>query len=191
MDDGGMIRSFIAVEVPEAIKAVIDPVLSDLASMGRELKVVKRENLHFTLKFLGNIDPEMVEPIVACIKSREDLLGFEMKIGGLGAFPNRRKPRVIWIGAKCEGDEFVKLARDIDQDLVKLGFDRERSYVPHLTIARSRNRRGNPRAADLIGGMEDLDIGRMTVDRVSLKRSVLTPGGPIYSDLAVVEKAEG
>jgi len=182
------IRSFIAVDVPEDIRAGVDPVLTDLSSLGRELKVVRRENLHFTVKFLGNISLEMVGPVEDCIRSGSQGLGFEMEIRGLGAFPNSRKPRVIWIGAVCQGNEFVEMAREIDGELGKLGFDRERSYVPHLTVARSRNRGGSTRAADLVGKIGDIELGRMVVDRVSLKKSVLTPGGPIYSDIAVIGK---
>jgi 2'-5' RNA ligase len=182
------IRSFIAVDVPEEIRAGVDPVLSDLSSLGRELKVVRRENLHFTVKFLGNISPEMLEPVKDCIRSGSQGLGFEMDIRGLGAFPNSRKPRVVWIGATCQGNEFVEMAREIDRELGKLGFDRERSYVPHLTVARSRNRGGSARAAELIGKMGDISLGRMVVDGISLKKSVLTPGGPVYSDLAVIGK---
>jgi 2'-5' RNA ligase len=80
------------------------------------------------------------------------------------------------------------MARGIDGGLVDLGFDRERSYVPHLTVARVRNRRGAPGAAEFVEKMDDLSIGRMTVDSISLKKSVLTPGGPIYSDIVVVGK---
>jgi 2'-5' RNA ligase len=181
-------RAFIAVEVPDDLKAGIDPVLSDLSSLGRDLKVVRRENLHFTVKFLGNISTDMIDPITNCIRSQETALGFEMVVEGVGAFPSARKPRVIWIGARCRENEFVQMARGIDGELVELGFDRERSYVPHLTVARSRNRRGTPRAAEFVEKMGNLTIGDMTVDRISLKKSVLTPAGPIYSDIAVVGK---
>jgi 2'-5' RNA ligase len=182
------IRAFIAVDLPGDLRTRIDPVLSDLSSLGRDLKVVKRENLHFTVKFLGNIAPDMVEPIVNCIRTREEGLGFEMEVRGLGAFPNARKPRVVWIGANSPGNEFVEMAKGIDRELVDLGFDRERSYVPHLTVARVRNRKGAPGAAEFVEKMVDLDIGRMTVDSISLKKSVVTPAGPIYSDMVVVEK---
>jgi 2'-5' RNA ligase len=130
----------------------------------------------------------MVEPIANCIRAHEKGLGFEMEIGRLGAFPNARKPRVVWIGAHCPGNEFVEMARGIDMELIDHGFDRERSYVPHLTVARVRNRRGAPGAAGFLEKMEDLNIGRMTVDNIALKKSVLTPGGPIYSDMVVVGK---
>jgi 2'-5' RNA ligase len=181
-------RAFIAVEIPDDLKARIDPVLSDLSSLGRDLKVVKRENLHFTVKFLGNISPNMIDPITKCIGSQREELGFEMEVGGLGAFPNSRKPRVIWIGAKCRGNEFVEMAKGIDGQLVELGFVRERSHVPHLTVARSRNRGGNRGAAEFVDKMGNLAIGNMTVDNISLKKSVLTSSGPIYSDLVVVGK---
>jgi 2'-5' RNA ligase len=182
------IRAFIAVDLPGDLRTRIDPILSDLSSLGRDLKVVKGENLHFTVKFLGNIAPDMIEPIANCIRSQEESLGFDMEIGRLGAFPNARKPRVVWIGANCPDNEFVEMARGIDTKLVDLGFDRERSYVPHLTVARVRNRRGAPVASGYLEKMENLSIGRMTVDSITLKKSVLTPGGPIYSDMVVLGK---
>ena len=177
------IRSFVAVEIPEAAVARIDPLLADLASLGRDLKVVRRENLHYTLKFLGDIRQEMIEPIGECMHSVSNLLGFRMMIGGIGAFPDARRPRVIWIGAKDGQDNMVRLAEDLDSALSSLGFAKERSHVPHLTLARSRSGRGPPGLAAYMENMKDVEIGTIAVDTLKLKKSVLTPGGPIYSDI--------
>ncbi len=184
------IRSFIAVEIPEEIAARIDPMLSDLEGMGRQIKVVKRENLHFTIKFLGNIPEGMIEQIGEAMRSVQDMLGFDMTIGGFGAFPNARRPRVLWIGTSSEGDMMVKLTKELDRGLGELGFPKERSYVPHLTLARSRDRRGDPALGPFVEKMRDLEIGTMHVERLALKKSVLTPKGPIYSDLLIVGAGE-
>ncbi len=180
------IRSFIAVETPQELVARIEPLLEDLAKLG-DLRVVRRENLHYTVKFLGEISPEMIGPIGDRMRSVSGMLGFRINIGGIGAFPSASKPRVVWIGASSEGDKMVALARLLDERLHELGFARERSYVPHLTLARSRTGRGSPRLVRYIESMRDVQIGSMIVNSMVLKKSVLTPQGPIYSDLLRVE----
>ncbi len=187
----GSIRSFIAVEIPEGIMVKIDSVLSDLSRLGADLRVVRKENLHFTLKFLGNIGPEMIQPIGECMGSVSHLLGFQTRICGFGAFPNSRKPRVLWIGAEAEGDRLVQLAKQLDESLHRLGFARERSYVPHLTLARSRTGRGKPSLMQYMERMREVDMGTMQVDTLVLKKSVLAPGGPIYSDILEVRPPGG
>ena len=184
------IRSFIAVESPQELVAKIEPLLRDLAGLG-DLRVVRKENLHFTLKFLGEISPEMIQPIGDCMRSVQGMLGFEMSICGFGAFPNARRPRVVWIGSSSEGDRMVALARLLDERLHELGFAKERSYVPHLTLARSRTGRANPGLTQYLERMRQIDIGSMLVDSLVLKKSVLTPQGPIYSDLLRVGPSEG
>ena len=184
------IRSFIAVETPQELVAKIEPLLRDLAGLG-DLRVVRKENLHFTLKFLGEISPEMIQPIGDCMRSVQGMLGFEMSICGFGAFPNARRPRVVWIGSSSEGDRMVALARLLDERLHELGFAKERSYVPHLTLARSRTGRANPGLTQYLERMRQIDIGSMLVNSLVLKKSVLTPQGPIYSDLLRVGPSEG
>lgn len=179
----GRIRAFIAVEIPPEAVARLDPLLADLASLGRDLKVVKRENLHFTLKFLGNIGSDMIGSVGDCMSSASGLLGFEIAIGGFGAFPNSHRPRVLWIGVKDGQDRMIQLAEDLDAALSELGFERERNHVPHLTLARNRSRRRSPGISSFIESMEDIEIGTMTVDAIKLKKSVLTPRGPTYSDV--------
>ena len=180
------IRSFIAVDIPDGLLAGIEPLIADLAGVGGDLKIVKTENLHFTIKFLGNIEEEMIGSIRGCMEEVSPLLGFDLKVGGLGAFPNARRPRVLWIGTRSQDDRMVKLARDLDQRLSNLGFAREKSYVPHLTLARARNRPGGQAISSFLARVGEVDLGTMRVDSVTLKRSVLTPRGPIYSDLCVV-----
>ena len=181
------IRSFIAIDIPEEILVKLDPLLSDLSQLGADLRIVRRENLHFTMKFLGNISEEMIEPVGECLRSVAGMLGFDMKIRGFGAFPNTRKARVVWVGTSSEGDRMVRLAESLDERLSKLGFTKERSHIPHLTLARCRSGRGKPALIRFIERMEDIEIDIMRVDRIVLKKSVLTPKGPIYTDILAVE----
>jgi 2'-5' RNA ligase len=180
------IRSFIAVEVPEEAVAKLEPVMADLAKLGSDLRIVHMGNLHFTLKFLGNISQDMVLPIKSCMDSVRDMLGFDLSLRGMGAFPNPRRARVVWVGASSKEDQMVGLARTLDEKLSQLGFARERSHVPHLTVARSRSRRSGQALVQFIENMRDLEVHTMRVDKIILKKSVLTPKGPIYSDLLAV-----
>jgi len=184
------IRAFIAVETPEAIRAGLDPVMADLSRMGTALRRVQRENLHFTIKFLGEISPDLVDEIGDCMSSVRDRLGFEIEVKGLGAFPSPRRPRVLWVGVLDPAGRMIDLARTLDERLTALRFGKEKSYVPHLTLARSRSRRGAPELIPFIEERREIEIGTMRVDRMVLKKSVLTPKGPIYTDLLTVE-AEG
>jgi 2'-5' RNA ligase len=192
----GGIRSFIAIELPEEVKG-------ELSQLSRELgkakypfvKWVDTENIHLTLKFLGNIPPGQVAKITEAVK--EAVRGkspFQLEISKLGAFPGVNQPRVIWIGVGGETDRLLELQRDIDSRLVPLGFVPEKQpFVPHLTIARVReNASTDDRKAlgRLLASTGFDSQERIAVDSIKLMRSQLTPEGPVYSLLSAVALAK-
>jgi 2'-5' RNA ligase len=158
-------------------------LIGQLRESRADVKWVTPANAHLTLKFLGDVDEEKIDEIAgkvsaACRGTRP----FKMSLAGLGAFPNGRRPSVIWVGVE-EGREFLSdLNEKIEKELEKMGFEREkRKFSPHLTIGRLR-RQGQP--GDLKDRLTaDYRGGDSTVDRVFLMKSTLTPKGPIYEEL--------
>ncbi len=146
------------------------------------VRLVKPGLIHVTLKFLGDVPPSKVERVVEALGSvkRPD---FTAKVRGMGAFPGR-SIRVVWIGA--EG-EFEGLFRAVEAALSPLGFERERrGFTSHATIARVG--RPNPETTTLLSSKLDpfrnIDLGEFRATEFLLKKSTLTPGGPIYEDIA-------
>jgi len=186
------IRSFVAIELPEEAK-------KGLASLRRELerdehrfvKWVDPGGIHLTLKFLGNIPSKRVPEITEAIKkAAQGLSPFLLEISGLGAFPSLKQVRVVWVGVGGELDKLSTLQQNIDSALAALGFAREeRSFVPHLTVARVRegastSERG--RLGELVGSATFEGKYHVEVEAIKLMRSQLTPAGAIYTCLSVV-----
>lgn len=188
-----MIRAFIAIELNNGI--TIEKIKSFSARLQQnqpKLKVVKPENLHITMKFLGNISESLAPKIYRILKEEinENMFQgkiFEYKLKGVGQF---NKFSVLWI--KLIGDiQFLQEIKDsIEQLLVeKLNIERDKrtQFKPHLTIGRLKKDKINYQTfsalKNLIYENKNLEFGPFTVDQVKLKKSVLTAKGPIYSDL--------
>jgi 2'-5' RNA ligase len=145
------------------------------------------ENLHLTLKFFGDIDTEGIEVLSEKISSVvSEFDEFKVNIKGCGAFPNTNRIKVIWLG--LENDDFVrKLHDELDKEFVRLGFDKDKKFSTHLTIGRMKSAKGKAEVKSTIEEFKDIEIGEMNVDKIILKKSTLTPQGPIYEDLEVFE----
>ncbi len=184
------IRSFIAVDIPEGIVASLRPIRYDLSSLAPNLRMVDEENLHFTLKFLGNIGREMIGTIGGCMKSTRSLLGFDIKVRGLGAFPSAGRARVVWAGVSEGREKMIKLTEALDSTLSGLKFKKEKGNIPHLTVARAGRGSRRPDLSKFIEATREREIGNMHVDSIKLKRSKLTPQGPIYNDILEVQAGD-
>ena len=186
------IRSFIAIELPEEAKEGLARLRNGLER--DEHKFVKWVNpggIHLTLKFLGNIPSKRVAEVTEAIEeATQGISPFHLEIGGLGAFPSMRQARDFWVGIGGEVDKLSRLQQNIDSALTVLGFVKEeRSFVPHLTLARIRQgasplERRN--FGELVGSTIFEDKYHVEVEAVSLMRSQLTPAGAIYTCLSVV-----
>ena len=135
------IRSFIAVELPEEAKKGLARLKKELERDEHKfVKWVGPGGIHLTLKFLGNIPSKRVTEITESIEEAAQWISpFHLEISGLGAFPSLRQARVFWVGIGGEVDKLSRLQQNIDSALAALGFTREeRSFVPHLTLARIR-----------------------------------------------------
>ena len=186
------IRSFIAIELPEEAKEGLARLKKELERDKHNfVKWVDPRGIHLTLKFLGNIPSKQVTEITEAIAGvAQGISPFHLEIGGLGAFPSLRQARVLWVGIGGEVEKLSGLQQNIDSALAALRFAKEeRSFVPHLTLARIRQgaspleRRS---FGELVGSTIFEDKYRVTVESISLMRSQLTPAGAIYTRLSLV-----
>ena len=185
--DSETVRSFLAIELDEDLVPKILDVQKEFKKTNANIKYVPSQNMHFTLKFFGNIDLDMVEDISAAVlKVIKDYSSFDLNIKKCGCFPNKNVIKVLWLGLD-EGSPIKDLQRDLDKEFKKLGFKKERNFISHLTIGRVKSPKGKKEIRNAIEKLENIEIGQMTVSKICLKKSTLTPQGPIYEDIKVFE----
>jgi 2'-5' RNA ligase len=178
MDD---IRSFIAIEVPRELKSKLEEVQRELRRTEADVKWVRPE----ALKFLGFIRPEDVEKIsraVAPVITRWE--PFEIRIQGMGGFPNLRNPRVVWVGVDRGKESLASLRQQIEKKMAELSFPPEnRPFSPHLTLGRVRSFRGKANLSQAVESRNGLELGIFQAREVILFRSELKPSGAVYTKL--------
>ena len=186
------IRSFVAIELPEEAREGLARLRRELER--REHKFVKwvaPGGIHLTLKFLGNIPFKRLTEITEAMEGAvQGISPFHLEISGLGAFPSLRQARVFWVGIGGEMDKLSRLQQNIDSSLATLGFAKEeRSFVPHLTLARIRQGASpleRKSFGELVGSTVFEDKYHIEVEAINLMRSQLTPAGAIYTCLSAV-----
>jgi len=181
------IRSFIAFDIEnELVVRRLSEVQGMLVNTGADLKLVKPQNIHVTMRFLGNISLHMLELIHEEMK-QISFTPFEIELRGLGAFPSSRYARVVWAGIRKGVDELVNVFNQLESRLRKLGFKPDpKGFSPHLTIARVRTGRHKTELVKCVEDLADYEFGFIKADYLRLKKSVLTPKGPIYTTLKEV-----
>lgn len=179
-------RTFIAVDIPEEIRSKIGSLHKELNIDG--LKLVDPSLVHLTLKFLGDTPGTKIDEVCRVLDTIETG-ALDMRMQGMGVFPNLKNPRVVWIG--FEGDSKLRrIVEFIEDELSAIGFSRERKkFTSHLTIARVKRagKRERSLIADFVRDNANIDLGKILVDKIKLKKSVLTPRGPIYTDIFTKE----
>lgn len=183
-----MIRAFIAVDLDDPVIEKVCNVVEILKPRITGIRWLRKENLHLTLKFLGNIAESQVEPITAALRHPLGLFSpCTISAKGLGVFPDFRRPKILWVG--LTGDQLVQLAAEIESALMPIGFTPEnRAFTPHLTIGRWRE--GSRPAKNLrqeIDSLNDFEFGACAVRQIVLFQSVLKPEGASYSELRTIQ----
>lgn len=178
-------RAFIAVELPKEVRAFLSALQSGLKSANADVKWVEPDNIHLTLRFLGEIDQRQAEVISGVLENIASARNsFKLRLSGLGAFPEISSPRVIWVGTEQAGQELKDIARNLEEELGKTGFPREeREFSPHITLGRLRsgkNRQALVKALESLLQQNQSACPEFTVDKITLFKSTLTAKGPVY-----------
>lgn len=172
-----MIRTFIAVEFPDRFIPEIIRIGSILNTPG--IKLVEPNQVHITLKFLGDINESDVEHIVSAL-SQVNCKPFEARIKGVGVFPKHAYIKVIWLGAQ---GNFDLLHKEVERVLSPFKFANDHQFSPHATLARVKQLRDKASLLENLKKLEHIDLGTMKVGSISFKKSTLRPQGPIYETL--------
>ena len=176
-------RTFVAVEISN--QEVISSIKKFQSEINIKAKPVEPQNLHFTLQFLGEISEEISQKIKQSLKTIQ-FSPFTVNFKGVGAFPKMKFPRVIWIGTDdVGGSALIDLAKKVENVLSPLGFSSDKSFNPHITIFRIKNKVGD--ISKEMEKFESLEFGSQEISNIKLKQSVLTPQGPLYSDLEEIK----
>ena len=186
----GLLRAFIALEIPAKVQKDIYHATSSLRKgTGSLIRWVPTENMHLTLKFLGDISPANVEFLIQMIRAEADShQSFDIHLTGLGSFPSRKRPRVIYIGIQAPA-ELEALQHAVESAARRLGYESEdRSFSPHLTIGRVKHalRISATDQQQIRHALEETKIdslGTARVDSVHLYKSDLKPTGSVYTKL--------
>jgi len=182
------IRCFIAIDIDQ--KNILEKILSIqkvLKETNADLKLVEPQNIHLTLKFLGEISEEKVKKVIEAIKNIQ-FKSFKIVLKGLGVFPTIAHPRVLWIGITNGFKDASSIFIQLEDKLANLGFPKEeRGFSPHLTIARVKSGKGKAELIKILEKFKNEEFGEISVEAVKLKRSVLISKGPIYSTIFEVK----
>ncbi|MEM2737706.1 MAG: RNA 2',3'-cyclic phosphodiesterase [Candidatus Bathyarchaeia archaeon] len=178
------IRSFIAFDIENTnVLENIAKMQRILVGAGADLKLVEPKKVHITLRFLGNITPATVDKVYEAM-CKIQFSPFTIKLHGLGAFPNQRNPRVIWAGIREGSTQLRGIFEQLEPSLRDLGFAPDpKGFSPHLTIARVRSGRNKAQLTRCLMENANFDFGIIEASCLRLKRSDLTPKGPIYTTL--------
>jgi 2'-5' RNA ligase len=185
-----VIRTFIALPIASTVRAGITAALTQLGALTSNLRLIKEENFHLTLKFLGAVDESKIGTISATIRDAvRPFPPFTISAKGLGVFSNARRARILWVG--LESADLQALARKLEAVLEPLGFAREtRVFSPHLTVGRW-NSVGAPRKilADELRKWDGFEFGASPVEEVVVFESVLNRNGAVYRPLERIRLA--
>lgn len=178
-------RGFIAIDIKSTPQILTFE--NEIVKTGADVKLVEPENIHITLKFLGDTDESSIEAIEQAMKeSVRGIKPFPIHLRGTGVFPNQKYMKVLWVGIMDNG-RIEPIARSIDSSLASLGFKKEaRGFSPHLTVGRVRTARNKERLLPILQQYLEEEFTTQEVQSIVLKKSELTPKGPIYTTLREV-----
>jgi 2'-5' RNA ligase len=179
-------RGFIAIDInttPNILK-----LLNNITKSNADIKLVEPQNIHITLKFLGDVQENNIDKIEQIIRdSVKKIEPFKIKLKGTGVFPNKNYIRIVWIGI-MDTEILSTIATNIDENLSQLGFKKEkRGFSAHLTIGRVKSAKNKTHLLKAIDNYSNFEFASLEVSSIKLKKSDLTPKGPIYTTLKEVK----
>lgn len=182
-------RLFVALEIPPPVRQNLSTLLASMRSITKEPRWARAENLHVTLKFLGEVAESRVEAVRSALGEIRSDKPVALEFRGLGFFPNERHPRVFWAGMEASPN-LKTLAGDIDGVVEKFGIPREkREFSPHLTLARFERPRLPEALRKLIADNQQRGFGSLHTNEFHLIQSKLKPDGAEYTTIATFQFA--
>jgi len=176
-------RTFVAIEISN--DNIINSIKKFQTEININAKPVESENFHFTLQFLGEVSEEILQKIIQALRKIE-FSSFSVNLKGVGAFPKPKFPRVVWVGTDNDGGNMlIQLSKKVEKALEPLGFFSDKPFRPHITVFRIKKKIGD--ITNELNSQKTIDFGIQNVTNLKLKKSELTPNGPIYSDLEEIK----
>ena len=181
-------RTFLAIPLPKETKDLLSRIQEQLKTSKADVKWVEPQNIHLTLKFLGEINEEQLNKISAIVEeTAKNFAPFTVGINSIGAFPRITAARVIWAGIDKGDAEVKKIAADLEEKIALIGIPKEeRPFSTHITIGRTRSGLNLDKLAKALQGMSVLTAEyrqEFAVNRITLFRSTLSAHGPVYAPL--------
>lgn len=178
------IRSFIAIELTPEIQQELARAQTRLKTAGADVKWVNPENIHLTLKFLGETSADILEEVKQVLNTLAPRYSpFELSINHLGAFPNKEHPRVLWVGIAEKNSPLLRTVQELEERLLNLGFFKEtRPFAAHLTLGRVRSPQHHKQLQQLLQ-TTTVTPKVMRATGITLFQSTLTPQGAVYQPL--------
>ena len=176
-----LVRAFVAVRVPGFVADELENFLAELRPLA-PIRWVRREQFHITLKFLGELRPDVIAQVKDSLEPLKYFDPFVIELEHIGAFPNLSVPRVLWLSGKKGSAELGRIAREVDEVLCdEAGLEREsRKFRAHMTLARLKD---SNLPEELVRKLGEVPVFSWECRELVLMRSQLTPQGPIYSRL--------
>ena len=184
-----MLRLFVAIEISKEIRDSLAALQEELRITCPEIRWVKPENIHLTLKFLGNVKEALVPEILHSLSRA--LLGlddFVFEVKGTGAFPAEGRPRVMWVGISQGADKIFAFHSKIKQALASFDFEEEKNeFAAHLTIGRLKDEVDTEKLKEMLVLKKDKKFGECACGHISIIKSDLRPEGPVYTILEKIK----
>ena len=189
MEKDKTIRTFIAIELPAKIIDGLKEIQDELKDGTNKVTWVKPENIHLTIKFLGDIEADKIDSIAGLLKSAAAKnRSFDISVKGVGGFPTIDNPRVLWVGIEEGNVNLSALYNNIEDALSTIGFEKEeRPFKPHLTLGRIKFLKDRKGLKEWIERFKDITLGQYMVDSICLFQSMLTPEGAVHIKLKKIE----
>jgi 2'-5' RNA ligase len=180
------IRTFIAIEIPGNIISKIRELQEGIKGYGFKIRWVRAENIHLTLKFLGDVESVRIDEIAEAIsKTVEGYTPISLKAKGVGVFPSLKRPRVLWVGLTGQMEALVGLQNALDEHLELLGFHKEkRPFKGHLTMGRMKDKIDAKKFGDALMTFRSFESETFGADQITLYKSELKSAGAVYTKLA-------
>lgn len=180
------IRTFTSIELSYELKQALSKIIDVCKQTQADVKWVKPENIHITLKFLGGITEEQIELVKKQLSNIAMAINsFYMELRGAGTFPEKRIPRIIWIGIDKGKEDLIKCVDLIEKSLCKIGFKKEdRIFTPHITIGRVRSPKNVPLLKNKLNEYENISFGNCLAKEMTLMKSELSREGSTYTAIA-------